>query len=553
MSGFADVGEAKAVTDPAPEGPSGTTKTSRGNGFGGVPQWAVVAVATIVLLIAGYLVLRLLSTEDVRVDGLPSHPVRSESISDGSIQIRSETTASTQILLDGRPVPASEQGGALAVHAPSASDGAHVLEVVTPRAVSWLGTSSTTQEFTVDSAAPELQVEDSLRPEELGEPVTVTGKAIGADQVTVAGKPVKPGPDGAFSAVVDEPEREVQVVATDRAGNRAERTMTVHVKHPGMRAVHMTGLAWTSDTLREPVLELARQGRIDAVELDIKDESGEIPYDSAVPEANRIGAVKNYYSAREAIDQLHGMGVRVVGRLVAFKDPVLGEASWREGNPERVVQTADGQPWSSGYGDFAFTNFADPAVQRYNIDIASEAASLGFDDILYDYVRRPDGGIEKMRFAGLTTTPETGIADFLRETQTAVRSQGALLGASVFGIAVDRPTQIAQDIPQMAKYVDYIAPMVYPSHWGPGEFGVADPNTAPYDIVRRSLDKFSQAVAGTDVQIIPWLQDFSLGAEYGPAEVAAQVDAARDGGMPSYLLWAPNCRYHGEALVPHKP
>ncbi|MCA1196030.1 putative glycoside hydrolase [Saccharopolyspora sp. 6V] len=540
------------MTEPAPEGAPGPTKPSRDNGIGGIPQWAVVAVAVIVLLIAGYVLLRMLSTEDVRVDGLPSRPVRAEATADGSIQIRSEGGGST-VLLDGKPVPTTPQDGAVAVHAAAVPDGSHVLEVVTPRAISWLGSASTTQEFTVDSAPPELQVEDSLRPEKLGEPVTVTGKAAGADQVTVAGEPVRPGPDGAFSAVVDRPEREVQVVATDLAGNRAERTMTVHIKHPGMRAVHMTGLAWTSDSLREPVLELARQGRIDTVELDIKDESGEIPYDSALPEANRIGAVKNYYDAREALDQLHGMGVRVVGRLVAFKDPVLGEASWREGHRERVVQTADGQPWSSGYGDFAFTNFADPAVRQYNIDLAAEAASLGFDDVLYDYVRRPDGGIEKMRFAGLRTTPEQGIADFLRDTQTAVRSKGALLGASVFGIAVDRPTQIAQDIPRMAKYVDYIAPMVYPSHWGPGEFGVDDPNTQPYEIVQRSLAEFAKAVEGTDVQIIPWLQDFSLGASYGPAEVGAQIKAARDDGMPSYLLWAPNCRYHGEALVPQQP
>ncbi|MFR9731833.1 putative glycoside hydrolase [Saccharopolyspora sp. MS10] len=503
-----------------------------------------------VLLIAGFLLLRGTSTQDVQVDGLPSHPLRAEALTDGSVRIRSEAAGATRVLLDGRPVPTAEQSGALAVHAPPLPDGPHELEIITPRAMSWLGSASTTHEFTVDSAPPELDVEDSLRPEKLGAPVTVTGRATGADEVTVAGAPVRPGPDGAFSAVVERPEREVPVVASDQAGNRVERVMTVHIKHPGMRAVHMTGLAWTSDTLREPVLDMARQGRIDTVELDIKDESGEIPYDSAVPEANRIGAVKNYYDAREALDQLHGMGVRVVGRLVAFKDPVLGEASWREGRPERVVQTAAGQPWSSGYGDYAFTNFADPAVRQYNIDIAAEAASLGFDDILYDYVRRPDGDIENMRFAGLSTTPEQGIAEFLRDTQTAVRSEGALLGASVFGIAVDRPTQIAQDIPRMAKYVDYIAPMVYPSHWGPGEFGVDDPNTQPYDIVRRSLGEFAKAVEGTDVQIIPWLQDFSLGASYGPAEVAAQIDAARDGGMPSFLMWAPNCRYHGEALAP---
>jgi hypothetical protein len=456
-----------------------------------------------------------------------------------------------RVLVDGRDAPAAVQGNALALHASGLPDGLHQLTVLAPRGFPGFGTTTTVRQFAVDSSPPELRVEDSLRPDGAGQPVTVNGSAPGAAQVVVAGHTVVPDARGGFSAVVDRPEHEVSVAATDSAGNRAEKTMTVHTKHPPMRAVHMTGLAWTSDTLREPVLDMARQGKIDAVELDIKDESGEVPYDSGVPMAQQIGAVKGYYQARQVLDQLHAMHVRVVGRLVAFKDPILGGASWRDGHPERVVQTAAGTPWTGGgYGQYAFTNFADPAVRQYNVDIATEAASLGFDDVLYDYVRRPDGPIDQMRFPELATTPETSIADFLRQTQSAVRSRHAMLGASVFGISINRPTQIAQDIRQMSQYVDYIAPMVYPSHWGKGEFGVDDPNHQPYDIVRRSLAEFAKAVQGTDVQIIPWLQDFSLGAPYGPAEVGAQISAARDDGMPAFLLWAANCRYHDQALAP---
>ncbi|MFC7343785.1 putative glycoside hydrolase [Saccharopolyspora griseoalba] len=484
-----------------------------------------------------------MSTEDVHVTGV-AQPVTPNA----EIGVRGVSDAT--ITLDGKEVEPRKAPGGLRITAIGLGEGQHELTVETPRTPSWLGSDSTTRKFTVDSTPPRLQVADSLRPESPNQPVDVSGSAEGAESVRVAGEEVETGRDGAFRVRVDRPEREVRVVATDAAGNRAEKVMTVHTKHPGMRAVHMTGLAWTSDALREPVLEMARQGKIDTVELDLKDESGEVVYDSQVPMANRIGAVKNYYDAREALDQLHSMGVRVVGRLVAFKDPILGKASWESGHPERVIQDASGQPWQGGYGSYAFTNFADPVVRQYNVDIATEAARLGFDDILYDYVRRPDGHIEQMRIPNLRGTPEQGIAGFLKETQAAVRSSGALLGASVFGIAVDRPTEIAQDIPQMAKYVDYIAPMVYPSHWAQGEFGVPDPNSQPFDIVQRSLAAFGQQVEGTDVQIIPWLQDFSLGVGYGAAEVRAQIDAAASNGMNSFLLWAPNCRYHEAALVP---
>ncbi|GAA4848485.1 hypothetical protein GCM10025787_33970 [Saccharopolyspora rosea] len=512
--------------------------------LGEIPRSVLVGLGTVVVLVLGYFLLRNLSTEDVDIRGLPERPVNAAAVS----AVRVRTAADdARVLLDGRPVRTAGRDGALLVGPPGLRDGRHELRVEVP---SWLGTGTTTREFTVDNAPPMLQVDDSLRPSGPNKPVTVTGKAEGATSVTVAGKPVTPNAQGGFSAVVDRPEREVPVVATDAAGNRTEKVMTVHIRHPGMRGVHMTGLAWTSDALREPVLQLAREGKIDTVELDLKDEDGEVTYDSAVPLAREIGAVKGYYDARQVLDQLHHMGVRVVGRLVAFKDPILAEASWRGGHPERVVQTSDGQPWAGGYGKFPFTNFADPVVRRYNIDIAAEAAGLGFDDVLYDYVRRPDGDIHKMRLPELTTTPEVGIADFLRDTQHEVRSRGALLGASVFGISVDRPTQIAQDIRQMSQWVDYISPMVYPSHWAPGELGVPNPNGQPYEIVRRSLAAFAQAVAGTDVQIIPWLQDFSLGVSYGPAEVSAQIGAARDDGMTSFLLWDPACRYHDQALAP---
>ena len=102
----------------------------------------------------------------------------------------------------------------------------------------------------------------------------------------------------------------------------------------------------------------------------------------------------------------------------------------------------------------------------------------------------------------------------------------------------------------MATTVDYVAPMVYPSHWGPGEYGVGDPNSSPYDITFRSLEDFQSLVSGTDASVMAWLQDFSLGVDYGPAEVRAQIDAARDAGVVDFLLWDAAATYTRAALEP---
>ena len=106
----------------------------------------------------------------------------------------------------------------------------------------------------------------------------------------------------------------------------------------------------------------------------------------------------------------------VVGRVVAFRDPIHAAAAWKRGWRERVVQTPSGAP-CTGYG--GFTNFADPTVRRYNVAVARAAAAAGIDDVLYDYVRRPDGPIESMRFPNLRGSPEQSIATFLGEARRA--------------------------------------------------------------------------------------------------------------------------------------
>jgi peptidoglycan/xylan/chitin deacetylase (PgdA/CDA1 family) len=212
-----------------------------------------------------------------------------------------------------------------------------------------------------------------------------------------------------------------------------------------------------------------------------------------------------------------------------------------------VTQTPGGKRYA-GYG--GFTNFADPGVRSYNIDVAMAAARLGVDDILYDYVRRPDGPIETMVFRGLDETPEESIVSFLAENREALEPLGTFLGASVFGIAATRPEEIAQDVPSMAREVDYISAMTYPSHWAPGEYGVAKPNAQPYEIVRAALEDFQAAVSGTGARLVPWIQDFSLGVDYGPEEVRAQIRAAQDAGVNEFLLWDPEVTYTGGALRP---
>ncbi|WP_245663362.1 putative glycoside hydrolase [Nocardia inohanensis] len=380
------------------------------------------------------------------------------------------------------------------------------------------------------------------------DPVVLRGVAAGADRVSVGEQSTQPGKDGAFELRLTQRPVNATVVAVDTAGNQTTRPLTVNVTVPRIRAVHVTAYGWAYEGLREPVLDLARRGLIDTVQLDIKDEDGVIGYDSQVPLARESGAATAIYDARAAIAQLHEMGLRVVGRIVAFRDPTMASWAWHNGRPDWVIQNPSGQPYSSGYGAIAFTNFANPEIRGYNIDLAVEAGQLGFDSVMYDYIRRPDGSLSGMAFPGLAETPSESVAGFLRESKDRVHAAGASVSAAVFGIAATRPDEIAQDIPAMARQVDYLAPMLYPSHWHSGEYDVASPNSQPYDIIFRSLQDFRARVEGTGAGIVPWLQDFSLGVSYGDAQVRAQIDATRDAGYDGFVLWNPGSTYHGGAL-----
>jgi peptidoglycan/xylan/chitin deacetylase (PgdA/CDA1 family) len=452
--------------------------------------------------------------------------------------------------LDGRDASArvTRQGRTQLFRPPKLGDGEHRVEV--KRGGGFLGGSATRAwRFTVDTTPPPIRLEGraTAKPRRA---LVVNGLVEPGSSIHVAGRAAAVD-DGRFTVRVAPPvPRTLLLEAVDGAGNRATRRVPVEIvaRRPPVpvRAVHVTFYGWADADLRAGVLKLIDERRINAIEIDLKDESGDVGFDASVPLGRRIGAVKRIYDLDALVRAMHARGVRVIGRLVCFRDPVLASAAWRRGQRDRVVRTPDGGLYAGDYG--GFTNFANATVRKYNIDVAVAAARAGVDDVLYDYVRRPDGPRSSMVFPRLRGTPERSIVEFIRETRRALEPYGTYLGVSVFGVAATRPTEVAQAIPALARESDYIAPMVYPSHWAPGEYNVAAPNSQPYEIVLRSLRDFAEQTHGTGARVVPWLQDFTLGVSYGEAEVRAQIRAARRAGLDEYLLWDPEVTYTAEAL-----
>ncbi|HUR73282.1 MAG TPA: putative glycoside hydrolase [Sporichthya sp.] len=308
-----------------------------------------------------------------------------------------------------------------------------------------------------------------------------------------------------------------------------------------VRAAHLASFSWNEKEKKDLVMQLIKEKKLDTVQLDIKDEDGLVGYDSKIPlvtEAHlHIAGIG--YDLNQAVQEIHDAGAKVVGRIVAFRDPRLGKWASSNGHMDYVIQNTSGGPYNAGsYGTAAFTNFANPDVVEYNIALAEEAAKAGFDGIMYDYVRKPENTGQVYVGIG-DKTPSQAIADFVAQAEPRVHAAGASLGAAVFGVAAFTPDLIAQNIPLMAPHLDFLSPMIYPSHWGKGEYSVANPVAQPYDIYKRSLMDFNRLVLGTDCAIVPWVQNFTYPSAYpyGAEQVGAQIKAAHDVGINSFYLW----------------
>jgi hypothetical protein len=314
-----------------------------------------------------------------------------------------------------------------------------------------------------------------------------------------------------------------------------------------VRGIHVTMALASIDGKLKEYLELVDEG-LNTIELDVKDENGEVGFiPSAVPLAGAVGAAKPYYKPREVAQMVHRQGVYLIGRVVVFEDPRLSA-----GRPALAIKNRDGSVWRNHAG-LGWTNPYDKRVWDYNVSLGEVAARAGFDEIQFDYVRFPTDGdnLDELVFPGKTKTPPGWvITEFLHYATKRLKPLGVRVSADLFGLAATRDLGIGQVPKRLSKYVDAIYPMVYPSHYGSGEYGLEDPNASPGATVEWALSDFRQQMKQGKAELIPWLQDFSYGRTYGLQDVRAQIEAARLMGARGYLLWNPLGVYTPGALAP---
>ncbi|HYC51841.1 MAG TPA: putative glycoside hydrolase [Gemmatimonadaceae bacterium] len=355
----------------------------------------------------------------------------------------------------------------------------------------------------------------------------------------------------------------VSTTAADSAGTTASVRTTVSAgqvatrrdtgDYPVVRALYMNRFAAQSWRKMNRMFALADTTEINGFVIDIKDEFG-LNYKSDKPElarnaGNTHGRIPNL---KALLDSMKAHNLYSIARIVVFKDSAAAA-----NNPAWTIKTPDGSQWKDEKGN-AWVNPYDRNVWEYNLGVAEEMARAGFDEIQFDYIRFP----EPYRRLAPQVFPGAGplkkhdlLTEFLKAAQARLHPLNVLVTADIFGLVttVKGPLEVGQWWEKISPYVDVVLPMVYPSHYPRGAYGIARPNAEPYAVLKFALDgarKRDVALGITRAEHVrPWVQAFSIGQpEYTAEHVAAQIKAIYGVGYNGWILWSPGSRY--DAFVP---
>lgn len=300
------------------------------------------------------------------------------------------------------------------------------------------------------------------------------------------------------------------------------------------------------------IMNLLDNTDLNAVVIDLKDDWGNLTYQPEV-ESPLASIGKSYIkNPRELLELLEKKQVYPIARIVVFKDTV-----WAKQRPD-LSFLDNGTLWKNGRKE----SFVNPFLQEvwdHNVQIAIDAAKLGFKEIQFDYVRFPEGFEKRDK----TLTYSMGeyknidmdnvqkrvqaVTDFVAYAREQLKPYDVKLSVDIFGYTATLPEApgIGQNFSKIAGNVDVISSMIYPSHWT-SYFGIAKPDLQPYRLVTEYAKVENEKLNAIPNRPIsrPWLQDFTasyLGRgnyiDYGKVEVEAQIKALNENGIKEFLLW----------------
>lgn len=272
---------------------------------------------------------------------------------------------------------------------------------------------------------------------------------------------------------------------------KAERT-PVKVK-----GIYLTSAVAADEQWMDNIIAKIDETEINAVVIDIKDDHGRITFNTNTPLINEAGSSNNKIEDIKALTRkLKEHNIYAIARVATFRDPYLAEAK-----PEWSLRDADGSVHKDNTG-MAWLNPYNEEMWEYFVELGKAIADAGFDEIQFDYIRfatdktMANVVYDETQVNGRSKTDI--ITEFIDYVYKELAGEGIFVSADVFGAIIGsvRDAQsVGQIYEEMAENLDYICPMIYPSHYGEGNFGIEHPDKQPYDTIKAALQGSKKVLA----------------------------------------------------------
>ncbi|WP_373761518.1 putative glycoside hydrolase, partial [Jeotgalibaca porci] len=268
----------------------------------------------------------------------------------------------------------------------------------------------------------------------------------------------------------------------------------IEIAYPedGVKGIYLTENTAANPERVDELIGYLNSNDLNAMVIDIKNDHGHVTTDFNSDDAhiqkNTIPVISDINALMKRFEEEQ---VYPIARIVAFKDSLLAQEE-----PGMSFLNPDGSIWEYGNGEL----FINPFLKEtwdYAVNVGIEAAKVGFKEVQFDYVRFPevfsndDNSLvyDMGEFADLDLTPTEkrvkAISDFVAYAREKLMPYGVEVSVDIFGYAatVAEASGIGQDFSAISNNVDVISSMIYPSHWGPGNFDLSAPDLYPYEVV----------------------------------------------------------------------
>jgi len=342
-----------------------------------------------------------------------------------------------------------------------------------------------------------------------------------------------------------------------------ELTLSRTRKPVKVKGVYLPAYVVGNDEKFPSIFENIKKSNINAIVVDVKDELGRITFKMDNDFVRDMKTIEPQIKDIDSfISQCKENNIYLIARVSSFIDEYAGVRNYKN----LALRRKDGKLYKDNSG-YYWLNPYNEKVQQYLIEIGKGCAKAGFDEVQYDYFRfSADGAMRNVVFDEEETKGRTKIEIITEVAQILSKElikENIFVSIDVFGAIMNSykdQYSIGQEYQTLLKFVDYLCPMVYPSHYANQTFGLSVPDLYPYDTVLNALSTSKTVIDKTYDSsfhygiIRPWLQGFTANylAEFKTYDIEdynAQIKAVEDSGLDEWIFWHPGGIYKWDAFI----